>query len=110
MGKLASGKCVPCDGGVAPLSEEAARAFATQVPDWILDMSKPRIEREFKFKDFAQAMVFVNAVAKLSESEGHHPDLHIHWNRVRLVLWTHDIKGLSENDFILAAKIDLLDA
>jgi 4a-hydroxytetrahydrobiopterin dehydratase len=103
---LAAKKCLPCDGKLSALDEAGARELAAQVPAWSLDPKKPRISREFTFPDFVAAMKFVNAVAALAESEGHHPDLHIHWNRVKLVLWTHDLGGLSENDFVLAAKID----
>lgn len=73
---------------------------------WQLDGKK--IRREFVFKDFGEAMGFVNKVANIAESEGHHPDLHIHWNRVLVELWTHSVDGLTENDFIVAAKINRL--
>ena len=105
---LAQKKCKPCEGGAKPLSPDAARLLGGQVPKWKLRKDEPRLWRELTFKDFARAMKFVNKVAELAEEEGHHPDVHIHWNRVKLVLWTHDIGGLSENDFILAAKIDKL--
>jgi len=75
-----------------------------QLRDW--QLKDGRIEKQFKFRDFVDSMRFVNKVADLAESEGHHPDIHILWNRVTLTLTTHAIKGLSENDFILAAKID----
>ena len=101
-------KCAPCEGGVAPLAAEAAWKLAAEVPDWKVSIEPPRVSREFKFKDFAGAMKFVNRVAELAEAEGDHPDIHVHWNRVELVLWTHDIGGLSENDFIVAAKVDTL--
>jgi 4a-hydroxytetrahydrobiopterin dehydratase len=103
---LAKGKCAPCAGGVKPLSPVQAQALAVQLPEWRLGTADPRISRDFTFKDFKRAMKFVNRVAALAEEEGHHPDIRIHYNRVELVLWTHDIGGLSENDFILAAKID----
>jgi len=74
------------------------------IPNWELDGKM--IHREFEFQDFKDAMVFVNKVADLAESEGHHPDITIHWNKVRLDLWTHSMNGLSENDFIVASKID----
>ena len=103
---LAAKRCLPCDGRLSALDEAGACALAAQVPFWALDPKKPRIAREFTFPDFVAAMKFVNAVADLAESEGHHHDIHINWNRVKLVLWTHDLGGLSENDFVLAAKID----
>jgi 4a-hydroxytetrahydrobiopterin dehydratase len=99
-------KCLSCDGGLSVLEVDRIRELQGQTPEWALDPSKPRLSREFRFADFVLAMRFVNAVADLAEAEGHHPDIRIHWNRVRLVLWTHDLGGLSENDFILAAKID----
>ncbi len=108
--ELAKKKCLPCEGGVKPLSAEAAGKLASEVPDWKVTVEPPRVSREFKFKDFKRAMKFVNRVADLAEEEGHHPDIHVHWNRVELVLWTHDIGGLSENDFIVAAKVDALAA
>ena len=79
-----------------------------EVEDWELSDNAGKILREFKFKDFVEAMEFVNKVAKLAEREGHHPNFDIRWNKVKLELWTHAIGGLSENDFILAAKINKL--
>jgi 4a-hydroxytetrahydrobiopterin dehydratase len=105
---LAKQKCKPCEGGAKPLDPEAAKTLGAGVPKWKLRKDEPRLWRELIFKDFVRAMKFVNAVAELAEQEGHHPDIHVHWNRVKLVLWTHDLGGLSQNDFILAAKIDKL--
>ena len=106
---LTQKKCKPCEGGMKPLSPEAARTLGGQVPKWKLRKDEPRLWREYTFKDFMRAVKFVNKVAELAEAEGHHPDVHIHYNKVKLVLWTHDLGGLSENDFILAAKIDELN-
>ena len=106
MSDLAAKKCKPCEGGAKPLSPDAARALAVQVPKWKLRKDVPRLWREYTFKDFARAIKFINKVAEIAESEGHHQDIHVHWNLVKLVLWTHDVGGLSENDFILAAKLD----
>jgi len=106
---LAGRSCVPCRGGVAPLSEDAARDLMRQIPGWGLEEKGTRLKRAFDFADFVGAMRFVNRVADVAEAQGHHPDIAIHWNRVELTLWTHKIGGLHENDFILAAKIaDLL--
>lgn len=105
---LASKTCVPCRGGVPPLTEERAREYAAAVPQWTLGEKGTRLARRFDFADFQGAMKFVNRVAELAEQEGHHPDIAIHWNKVELVLWTHKIGGLHENDFILAAKVDRL--
>jgi 4a-hydroxytetrahydrobiopterin dehydratase len=106
---LTKRKCVPCNGGMKPLAPDAARALAAHVPKWKLRKDEPRLWREYTFKDFGRAIKFVNKVAEIAEAEGHHPDVHIHYNLVKLVLWTHDLGGLSDNDFILAAKIDELN-
>jgi 4a-hydroxytetrahydrobiopterin dehydratase len=109
MGKiidLKSKKCVACEGGVDPLDRKIAAILLKQVPQWTISSDAKTISRDFKFKDFAEAMKFVNSVAVIAESEGHHPDIHISWNKVRLDLTTHAIGGLSENDFIVAAKVD----
>jgi 4a-hydroxytetrahydrobiopterin dehydratase len=105
---LASRRCVACRGGTPPLSEMEARRLLAGVPLWSLQEGATRLSRRFEFKDFVQAMEFVNRVAEIAEAEGHHPDIAIHWNKVDLVLWTHSIGGLHENDFIVAAKIDRL--
>ena len=106
---LLNKKCVPCEGGVKPLSGASLQALLKEVgPAWQL-LEEKAIERDFKFKNFREAMDFVNAVAKLAEIEGHHPDIDLHgWNKVRITLSTHAIGGLSENDFIVAKKIDFL--
>jgi len=106
--KLSDKRCVPCRGGVPPLSEGAARELLRQTPGWRLEEKGTRLTRVFEFADFVEAMRFVNRVADVAEAEGHHPDIAIHWNRVELTLWTHKIGGLHENDFILAAKVDAL--
>lgn len=105
---LAGKSCVPCRGGVPPLSEAVARELARQTPLWRLEENSTRLRRTFEFADFVEAMRFVNRVADVAETQGHHPDIAIHWNRVELTLWTHKIGGLHENDFILAARIDRL--
>lgn len=100
-------KCVPCEGGVKPLTPGEYSAFLrTELNGWI-DVDRKQIEKEYKFKNFKEALAFVNKVGELAESEGHHPDISLHgWNKVKLTLSTHAIGGLSENDFILASKID----
>ncbi len=107
---LTQKKCVPCEGGTPPLAAEEARTLLQQVKGWELTAvnSVQTVEKKFKFKDFGEAMEFVNKVVELAEKEGHHPDITINWNKVVLQLSTHAIKGLSENDFIMAAKIDRL--
>ena len=84
-------KCAPCEGGVPSLSRAKAEELLAQTPGWIMDDDAKKIRRQFKFKDFKEAMVFVNKVGDLAESENHHPDFAIFWNRVRLDLWTHAI-------------------
>ena len=107
MENLASKKCVPCEGETPPLSKEQVKKLLPQIQGWIMGSDFKKISRDFKFKDFKAALDFVNKVAELAESEGHHPDILVHdWNKVRLELSTHAIGGLSENDFIMAAKID----
>jgi len=104
MAGLVQKHCIPCEAGTPPLTGQEAMALLEQVPGWQLEDNK--LTRRFKFRDFKEAMAFVNRVAALAEEEGHHPDIYISWNRVRLDLTTHAIKGLSENDFIMAAKVD----
>jgi 4a-hydroxytetrahydrobiopterin dehydratase len=108
MEGLASKSCVPCRGGVPPLSPNEAARHLAGTPAWRLEENGTRLNRRFEFRDFVGAMQFVNRVADVAEQQGHHPDIAIHWNKVDLVLWTHKIGGLHENDFILAAKIDRL--
>jgi 4a-hydroxytetrahydrobiopterin dehydratase len=105
---LATKTCVPCKKGCASLTEAEARALRKQTPLWKLAEKSTRLKREFEFVDFLAAVRFVNRVAEVAEAQGHHPDFAIHWNKVELVLWTHSIGGLHENDFIVAARIDRL--
>ncbi|HCP44640.1 MAG TPA: 4a-hydroxytetrahydrobiopterin dehydratase [Deltaproteobacteria bacterium] len=101
---LASRKCIPCEGGVDALSEEAATDLLGKVPGWTL-VNGDKLHRTLLFPDFVRLMSFVNEMAELAEAEGHHPDFSVHYNRLEVTVWTHAIEGLSENDFILAAKI-----
>ena len=108
MEKLSNQKCIPCEVGGEPLKvEEIAQVLPQLENKWQVKDDK-RLEREFKFKNFIKAIKFVNKVAELAEAEGHHPNLHIHYNRVSIELWTHAVGGLSVNDFIVAAKINKL--
>lgn len=104
---LLSAKCVPCEGGEPPLSKELVEAYLKLVPSWKLSEDR-HLVKGFKFKDFVAAMSFLVNVAELAESEGHHPDFSVHYNKVDFEVWTHAMNGLSGNDFILAAKIDEL--
>jgi 4a-hydroxytetrahydrobiopterin dehydratase len=107
--KLADRRCVPCEGGVTPYTEAEARAALAELDAaWELDAAARQIRRELRFKDFYRVMSFVNAVAHVANIEDHHPDLEIGYNYCRIRYTTHAIKGLSENDFICAAKIDRL--
>jgi len=104
---LTSKHCVPCEGGIPPMPNEDEDRYIKEVPSWTLDREGiHKIRKTFKFKDFKEAMKFVNEVARIAEEEGHHPNIHIYYNRVEFELYTHAIKGLFENDFIMAAKID----
>ena len=100
-------KCIPCEvGGIEPFDKVQAEDYLAQITDWTLSEDVKKISKEFKFKDFIGAINFVERVADVAEGEGHHPNIEIDYNKVKLTLWTHSIGGLSENDFILAAKID----
>lgn len=107
--QLSHRRCVPCEGGVPKVApDEAARQLA-RLPGWRLTHDGLRIRKDWKMKDFAAAMALFNRVAELAEAEGHHPDLHLEgYRNAWIELWTHAVGGLSENDFILAAKIDQL--
>ena len=99
--------CVACEGkGIQPFTHEQVEEYMSQVSGWALDDTAKRISKEYKFKDFIGSINFVNKVAEIAESEGHHPDIQINYNKVTLDLSTHAIGGLSENDFIVAAKVD----
>lgn len=105
---LVSKKCVPCEGGVEPLKKEKINEYMEAInPDWEVIDDKV-LKRKFKFPTFKEAIAFVNKVANLAEEEGHHPDITINYNKVTLQLTTHAIGGLSENDFVMAAKIENL--
>lgn len=104
---LKNNKCVPCEGGVAPLTAQEIAIYSKEVQGWSA-VGEKEIQKEFIFKTFKPAIAFVNRVAEIAEAEGHHPDIAIHYNRVIFSFTTHAIEGLSNNDFIMAAKIDEL--
>jgi len=114
MTKLTEKRCVPCEGGTPPLDDAATSLLLGEVDGWRrvagenADKNKPRITKQFRFKDFLGAMAFLNKMAAIAEAEGHHPDFCVHYNVVDVSLWTHSVGGLSENDFILAAKVDVM--
>jgi 4a-hydroxytetrahydrobiopterin dehydratase len=105
---LAEKTCTPCRGGVPPLTPEEAERHRAQAPDWSLVDDATRIERRFRFEDFRAAFAFVARAAELAEAEGHHPDITFGWGYAAVSLRTKKIKGLHENDFIMAAKLDRL--
>ncbi len=101
---LTQKKCKPCEGNMPPLTEEHANELLKEIPNW--EIRDGHVFRQFKFKNFRESIAFVNKAAEIAEQENHHPDIKISYNKVSIDLFTHSIKGLSENDFILAAKID----
>ena len=104
---LAAKHCVPCKGGVPPLKGENLKAYSAQTPHWTI-VGEHHLMREFRFPDFRSALAFVNRIGEVAEAEGHHPDLELGWGRVGVKIYTHKIDGLTESDFILAAKLDAL--
>jgi 4a-hydroxytetrahydrobiopterin dehydratase len=107
MSELATKTCVPCRGGVPSLKGQELQDLQQEVPDWKV-VNEHHITREFKFPDFRQALAFVDRVGEVAEEQGHHPDIFLAWGKVQVTLWTHKIDGLTESDFIMAAKIDRL--
>ncbi|OFW02789.1 MAG: 4a-hydroxytetrahydrobiopterin dehydratase [Acidobacteria bacterium RIFCSPLOWO2_02_FULL_60_20] len=107
MSELASKTCVPCRGGVPPLKGEQLAALAKQLDGWQV-VEEHHIVRRFQFPNFITALQFVDRVGALAEEQGHHPDIFLAWGNVEIKIWTHAVKGLTESDFILAAKIDQL--
>lgn len=107
MSDRATKTCVPCRGGVPPLKGEDLSKLQKQVDGWNI-IEEHHITKTFKFPDFRGALKFVNRVGELAEEQGHHPDIFLAWGKVEITTWTHKINGLTESDFILAAKIDQL--
>jgi 4a-hydroxytetrahydrobiopterin dehydratase len=107
--RLKDKKCLPCEGGVPKLKEEQIKELMNSIDSGWSVIENIKIKKEFRFVNFVHTMEFVNKVAVLSEEEGHHPDLAVSYGKCDIVIWTHTLGGLSENDFILAAKIDTLN-
>lgn len=108
MSQLLEKKCIPCSIGDTPLAEEEINRYLKELAgDWILNDG--HLKKTFGFKDFKEALAFTNKVGQLAEVQGHHPTIHLSWGRVMIEQWTSKIKGLHENDFVLAAKIDALN-
>ena len=107
MSELKEKKCVPCEGGIPPLPDDDINKYESQAPGWEVfeESGMKKMKRDFEFKDFKEAMEFINKLAGIAEEQGHHPDILLHaWNKVRIIFYTHAIGGLHENDFIMAAK------
>ena len=107
MNELASRECVPCRGGVPPLKGEELTKLKAELDAWSI-VEEHHLSKVYKLGDFQEALAFVNRVGDLAEAQGHHPDICFGWGRVEITIWTHKIDGLTESDFILAAKIDAL--
>ena len=108
MGDLASRTCLPCKGGTPPLAGAALRALHDQLDAGWQVAAEHHLEREFRFENFREALDFTNRVGAMAEEQGHHPDIHLAWGRVKITVWTHKIDGLTESDFVFAAKTDRL--
>lgn len=102
---LAEKKCIPCSGGISPLTLENVTALAKELDNWQIPDGM-RLIKSYKLDNFKQAMTLADKIADIAESENHHPDLLVRWGELKIELWTHKINGLTESDFILAAKID----
>ncbi len=108
MSKLADRQCEPCKGNVSSLAGAKLQALEKELAhDWRI-VKKHHLEKEFEFKDFRQALAFTNKVGELAEDVGHHPDIYLAWGKVKVTIWTHSVDGLTESDFILAARIEKL--
>ena len=107
MSELAQRECVPCRGGVPPMKGEDIRQLPEQLPGWDV-INDHHLRREYRFKNFRETLDFVNTVGELAENQGHHPDICFGWGKAEITIWTHKIDGLTESDFVLAAKIDKL--
>ena len=105
MSDLAKKHCVPCRGGVPALKGKAVEGYLAQLRGWSV-VDEHHLTKTYRFADFAEALAFVNRVGAIAEAEGHHPDICLAWGRVRLDIWTHKVDGLTESDFVLAAKAD----
>ena len=106
--ELAEKECVPCKGGVPPLKGEELKSYLDKLKhDWKV-IGEHHLEKEFTFKNFREALAFTNQVGELAEAQNHHPDIYLAWGKVKVTIWTHKIDGLTESDFVLAAKIESL--
>ena len=106
--ELAKKQCIPCKEGASPLKADKLKSLHNQIESGWRIIDEHHLERKFKFKNFRQALDFTNRVGELAEEQGHHPNISLGWGMVELMIWTHKVNGLTESDFILAAKIDQL--
>ncbi|MCB0712472.1 MAG: 4a-hydroxytetrahydrobiopterin dehydratase [Ignavibacteriae bacterium] len=109
MDRLAEKHCIPCRGGVPPLRGEEIKELHDQLGESWQVVEEHHLQKEFSFDGFASALDFTNKVGAIAEDEGHHPDIYLAWGKVGITIWTHKIDGLTESDFILAAKVDQID-
>ncbi len=107
MSELANRECVPCRGGVPPLKGDEIQRLVGEIKEWSV-VGEHHLQKIYKHRDFKESLAFVNRVGELAEQQGHHPDICFGWGRTEITIWTHKIDGLTESDFILAAKIDAL--
>jgi 4a-hydroxytetrahydrobiopterin dehydratase len=108
MSALAEKQCVLCKGGVPPLKGQELERLARELDGGWQVVEERQLEKEYRFKDFREALGFTNSIGELAEAQGHHPDIYLAWGKVKLTIWTHKINGLTESDFVLAAKADKL--
>ena len=108
MSSLSNKSCVPCRGGISPLTENDYESLLTELGDGWEVIDTHHLEKPILFKNFTEALTFTNQIGSIAEKEGHHPDIELGWGRVKIIIWTHKIDGLSESDFILAAKISAI--
>ena len=107
MAELSERQCVPCRGGVPPLKGEEIKNLLRQLEGWQV-ANEHHLQRTYRFRDFRESLQFVNRIGELAEEQGHHPDICFGWGKADVTIWTHKIDGLTESDFVLAAKIDKL--
>jgi 4a-hydroxytetrahydrobiopterin dehydratase len=108
MGELANKQCIPCRGGITPLKGDNIPELLGQLGGGWRVVDEHHLEKEYRFGDFREALTFTNRVGELAEAQGHHPDIYLAWGKVRLTIWTHKIDGLTESDFVFAAKVEAL--
>ena len=106
MTELAAKSCIPCRGGVPPLAEDVTAGLLSELGSGWDVVEGHHLEKTFVFPDFSEALAFTNEVGEIAEAEAHHPDLYLAWGKLRITIWTHKIDGLTESDFVLAAKIE----